>query len=297
MKNLIFISVLFFAFTTNAQTYIPMPFEDGMLWRTLTVTTSEAHIDDYTIQGDTTLGTIAYKKAYRNSYTAGTTAYPNPFGLNFIRQDTIAKKVFLHISGSDSLLYDFSLQPGDTIHSVQVTYMQDAGIDTIRIAIIDSVQLNGIYHKRFNSTPINPPGSPLPFTYSYIDGIGAVGGFISFCYQNVCQSDLECVGKVYHQSLYPYSSFNCIFALPTQDVFLKNSVAIYPNPSADIIHIHSSEELVELKISDMFGHILYNNKMYKDNEAIDIKKYPEGVYSIQILLKNQMMLNRTFYKQ
>ncbi len=298
MKNLILPFISFFSLTLKAQTYIPMPLEDGMMWRAFGIYSSFEHYDEDKINGDTIFVGKAYKKIHRNSYSAPTTLTPYvPASASFyIRQDTMSKKVFLCNGIKDTLLYDFNLQIGDTIHGIMLGYKQNLGLDTIRIASIDSILLNGIYHKRFNSTPVEVPFTGTS-TYTYIEGIGSISGPLSTCFKFECGYLLICVGKTYNQSLYPDSTFNCIYATPINDISLQNKVQVFPNPSSDFIKIHAIENVFEVKITNMLGHVLYYNNTYKDNEEIDIKKYPVGVYSIQLLFGSQLLVTRKFCKE
>src|ERR1035438_1738336 len=66
---------------------------------------------------------------------------------SFIREDTVARKVYIYVSGGtppDQLLYDFSLQIGDTLKS------EYNGGGTFIVTAIDTVTLNdGEFREKF----------------------------------------------------------------------------------------------------------------------------------------------------
>ncbi len=95
----------------------------------------------------------------------------------FLREDTLARRVYINnaeTGGNDQLLYDFSLNAGDTLHSDYLGYGE-----TIVIQAVDSETLNnGETRKRL---VINP----LLNSY-YTEGIGGSYGLfkqipVSFC--------------------------------------------------------------------------------------------------------------------
>ena len=298
MKKLAILLVLLSSLVAKSQNYIPMPFEDGMMWRSFGALSVYEHYDEDRISGDTIIAGKVYKIVRRNSYSAPSTLTPYfpPYGTNFVRQDTLNKKVFLRLGSKDTLLYDFNLQVGDTIHGIMLGYLQNAGIDTIRIATIDSIPLNGVFHKRFISTRIYDLYTPLGNTYGYIEGIGG-GGFLSTSIGFERALGIVCVGKYYNQTLYPDSLFECIYPTLTQDYQFLHPIQLYPNPSSEVLHIHAGEAEFEVRVSDVFGNILLANKSYQENSTMDISSFPVGMYAVKLVMKNGVVMNRKFVKE
>lgn len=79
--------------------------------------------DDYClfINGDTTIGTNTYHKLYASGFIAASCPPPGYYYYNSyrgaFRQDTAMRRVFyVPVSATDdTLLYDFNLNPGDTL--------------------------------------------------------------------------------------------------------------------------------------------------------------------------------------
>ena len=278
MKHIAIILFTFLFFQVEAQTYIPMPFENGMMWRTDFETASKHFKISETILGDTIIGVQTYKKIFHFSTQFGT----GPFWTAIGRYDTIDKRVYLGYGLNESILYDFSLQVGDTIRGYHIDLLLAPGVDTVKVDFMDSILLNGVYHRRFNSTPIQIPLTGGPIRYTYIDGIGSPLGFKDICFAFECNSSLECVGKTFNQSLYPDSLYHCIYATPTKDITLKNAILVYPNPVSEEIRIHSTESVYEIEIRDMMGRVIFHDAAYYDNEPISIGHYIPGVYVVQV---------------
>lgn len=275
-----------------------MPLEDGMMWRQhSTKNVSMAYIENK-LNGDTLIAGKIYKKVNWNFIQDPSSLSYWLFGgiqYKAIREDTINKKVFAYYAG-DSLMYDFSLQVGDTIHSSALAIFRNAGVDTIRVDNIDSILINGVYHKRFNSTPTMVPGN-FPQVYHYIEGIGSTEGFISNNMVFEGEEYLICVGKIFNQSLFPDSTYNCIFATSLNDIQTENHLRIYPNPASDFLRIHSTVSMMKIEFIDMFGHVVYNKSTKSKDAMVSIEQLLNGIYSARILQSDGQVLVRKFLKE
>lgn len=61
----------------------------------------------------------------------------------------------------------------------------------------------------------------------------------------------------------------------------KNQLAIFPNPGADIIRIHSDyNEKLEVKIYSLNGQLIFSGN-YQPDEAIDVSQLASGLYLVQ----------------
>lgn len=300
MRKLLTLILLVCSQNIFAQSYISMPFEDGMLWRQhSTKNISMAYIE-HRLDGDTIIAGKTYKKVKWNKYQNPSSwsywFFSNEIMFKAVREDTINKKVYAYLNG-DSLIYDFGLNVGDTIHSSLLAFFRDAGVDTIRIDFIDSILLNGVYHKRFNSTPTLLPGN-FPNVYHYIEGIGSTEGFLSTNMVFEGEQHLICVGKTYNQSLYPDSSMSCIYATSIDE---KNSsdanILISPNPSSDYLNIDTSIPNLSIDVVDMLGRTIFKEWLLLDKNKIDIHNWETGLYSIQFYSNGTLVSTKKFMKR
>jgi hypothetical protein len=118
----------------------------------------------------------AYSHSYTYYFTSGWvpihgTLYKKLYGdaVAYIREDTVAKKIFATsgspTDSSEYVFYDFSLQVGDTFKSKHAVHV---------VAAIDSVIINGLYHKVWYLGNINSDPGWGSLDAILIEGIGNI---------------------------------------------------------------------------------------------------------------------------
>lgn len=299
MKTSMLSLILLLVFHCKAQTYIPMPFETGMLWRTHFMHNMDQGQNDDRLIGDTIINGKSYKIVWLNKYDAGIGPMPGWFPANvlhgFVREDTLNKKVYSPSGLNEAVLYDFNLQVGDTIHGYQLSGFKNAGVDTIRVASIDLMLINGVFHKRFTSTPIqNLTGGAH---YIFVEGIGALNGFLDILIGFEAGSGLMCVGKEYLKSLYPDSLTECIYALNIAEQNFFPRLVVSPNPASDLIYVQSQDDFSDMWISDILGNRILLSHDFNGHKPIDISDLPDGFYILNLSNKKGKNVFRRFCKQ
>lgn len=93
----------------------------------------------------------------------------------YIREDSSARKVYLRtdLITSDSLLYDFSLEVGDTLKG----YLGATAALPLAVISIDSALVDGAYHKRLNFDT-----SYVCLRFAIIEGVGSTNGLLACDY-------------------------------------------------------------------------------------------------------------------
>ena len=93
----------------------------------------------------------------------------------YIREDSSARKVYLRtdLITSDSLLYDFSLEVGDTLKG----YLGATAALPLAVISIDSALVDGTYHKRLNFDT-----SAVCLRFAMIEGVGSTNGLLACDY-------------------------------------------------------------------------------------------------------------------
>ncbi|MBL7952798.1 MAG: hypothetical protein JNM62_13885 [Flavobacteriales bacterium] len=105
--------------------------------------------------------------------TAGTCCQiPMVEPIAYIREDSSARKVYLRtdLITSDSLLYDFSLQVGDTLKG----YLGATAALPLVVLSIDSALVDGAYHKRLNFDT-----SQACLRFAMIEAVGSTHGLLA----------------------------------------------------------------------------------------------------------------------
>jgi hypothetical protein len=179
MKKYLLCLVTFVSFSLFAQTSVYVPFPDSnAVWNQDTSFYNGQSFQtiyyNYFLRGDSTVGALNYIKLYKdyvNNWNVFTGLYRNDAG---------AKKVYFYQgSGSECLLYDFNLAPGDTLKVKDLCQWGNLFEDSTQFYVvtsIDSLSINGAYRKRFNMTAysaITPTGGLVNF--QWVEGIGDLG--------------------------------------------------------------------------------------------------------------------------
>lgn len=284
------IVALFLLFNGNqcVAQYHPFPVEDG-IWvnqetgyyiNTMGLPVySTTWVDNFCANGnDTLINTISYKQV----------DYCSPVPMIYFgawRYDT--GKVFFvpRDSVNESLLYDFTLNTGDTAH---VITLDDTGatpyysMAETTIGLVDTVIVNGTPRRRLATTGTH-----------WIEGVGALTGLYMEPWPNVSNyfRDLICMSSydTTHYSnviLAVGNPGSCILTLGTEnsDPSLVKT-ELFPNPTSGKVTVQMGDNLkvVSASLTNAYGqkiaNYIYNNV---DHFEIEIEG-PLGLYFIEIL--------------
>ena len=270
------------ACAVKAQAYIPFPVSNAM-WteRHGNGDTTPSYFCYGLINEDTTLNIVTYHKLFKSVDSVFTASEC----IGGLREDSM-KRIFYYdfATAHEHMLYDFSVQPGDTVDS-------DPGSAGI-VYSIDSININGNYHKRINFETYNGNF----WTYgSWIEGIGnsSLGGLLgSAMLQPTCDcaSNLICFKQnnvwQYHNPL--YISNTCINdALAVENITTAQaSVSIYPNPltGAGTIHVEGITSAAGINIYSITGTLLHTYQVTNNtNITINSNQYPAGIYYYRLI--------------
>lgn len=237
------------------------------------------YMQDY-MAGDTAIDGTAYKIINQNvspDYEGCTCTIPEDLGPGFLREDTVARKVYWRFPGStsDTLLYDFTLEVGDTLGGLYGnTGLCNEAVYTVQS--IDSVLVGSSYHKRINFTSIDQdPCNPT----SIIEGVGATTGLTS-CYVTGASFgiSLRCFtvgGSLLY--LAPCGGDNLACGdLPSGilgEPFTTLPLRATPNPSTGLFHLGQAAE--RITVFNAMGRLLFRTQ----GNSIDLSAWPPGVYT------------------
>ncbi len=180
------------ATTLHAQTYIPFP-TTHTIWREqfCRSATDPYTTHNYGLKNDDTLiNNITYHKLYLSNDTL----FQESEWIGGIREDSFKRVYFRHAamtgsSESDRLLYDFSLQLGDSLPA-NAHNGQNNWLVPMQVTQVDSININGTYHRRIT---FNWPRT------SWVEGVGNnIRGLLYYSgtWPNNGQwNDLVCLGR------------------------------------------------------------------------------------------------------
>jgi hypothetical protein len=204
----------------------------------------------YYVNGDTLINNLTYIKLFTRGSGFYSWSGPPPTNCSgyFSFNDTInpaallrdsLQKIFIYTQNGEELLYDFSLNPGDSIPGTSVTY-------EAVVTSVDSILVASSYRKRIH---FNDQSGVSHFL---IEGIGHPNGFLEPVYPILeCGRDLVCFGYS-DSSYYPFTGSDCNYiAATTENV--KSTFELFPNPATEKLYIKNTGTLQDFRIMDLAG--------------------------------------------
>lgn len=259
---------------------------------------------------DTLIGLNLYKQVYHTTWNCL---------LGFVREDTAARKVYFldDTSSTERLLYDFSMQPGDTM-----TLQFNPGYYTSGVYTLDSIRIVNIHagpRRAFylsnhatswapKMTWIESVGCPTEMFYPYFDNF-SMSAIFSSCpgEQHTFSQFLSCF---YHDS--KIYDDNCAYQVAVaasgngatvidscdyyyftggiHDLQAGLSFGLQPNPAIGqtLLQIESLESQdAELTVYDLTGREMLNGeKMHvvkgSNSITLDVSVLPPGSYLVSL---------------
>jgi hypothetical protein len=300
MKKMVFICLFFCSVFIYGQTSVYFPFPDSnAVWCDSSgfyqSPTMGCSVSTFFISGDTVISGKHHHKIMQKSQghyvTASHYCIPSPLPPFYdgyagaMRQDSVLRKVYLirRNETADSLLYDFSVNVGDTLRN----YVIQLGSPMI-VTDIDSVLIGVKYRKRFI---VSDGGCVL--NGEIIEGIGSATGLLEYMNNTGCGG--EPAGKLYcfsqnNQTLYPFygPSSGCALTLAVADLSQTEKFSVSPNPTSGIFIIDpETEDKRELRVFDVNGKLLFKMKI-SGKTKLDISDYDNGVYILSLRAEDKI---------
>lgn len=223
-----------------------------------------------------------------------------------LRDDTVERKVYFkniypnyytHLDTAEILMYDFSLQIGDTFN---LKLYCGSVWQNFPIILVDTFTSNIIgtprkcYKYSYDSYIVNNffwgvyGLTEFPSGYLYfMEGVGAFpsGGF-NYLIHSICpwtetlclyeKGSLIYYKPVYHTCNYYHSSIN-------ENEVDKNNIKAYPNPANNQLIIETRTAIKKLSIYNLLGTIVYQETNLNTSKTqINVETLKKGVYILQV---------------
>jgi len=286
--HLLFILLFSCLFSYGQEEYEYTPFPDSnAIWSEIyRAPVSEGYKEEYRalaiFNEDTIINSIKYHKLFRLYDTL--LNRDKAVYLGGIREDS-SKRVFykgdnlyeeyLYMNTNDNgevLLYDFSLEVGDTLYGGNFALSDE---EKLIVTKIDTILYNNSFRRKHH------------FQFSrqkWIEGIGNIRGllFISGALPtNGIYNTLICFKQNGEQKYLNPEYEECFPGVLSSKIKApgENEVLVYPNPSAGHIHFEKLQDFKILTIYDLHGQIIENREIYsKDCLTLDTYRFPPGMY-------------------
>lgn len=259
-------------------------------------------INDYSYQvffdGDTVLNSQVYSKFYETgsmtAYIVGppscapwcnnitsTTSYYSHQLTGFLRHDAAAKKVYEWSGGQELLMYDFTMQVGDSargrIGNPNMNY----------VSAIDSMLVGNQYHKRFWLTTWNGHQAGYDSAYAWItEGLGGSQGMLYDIYPV-----FERVGTIvcaYNNTVpvYPANQPGCTIPTGKEELLpVELTFTLVPNPANGHVRITGGETGASITVTDVQGKLIYNGRCTGETTELKLAGIPKGIYAVKLTNK------------
>jgi hypothetical protein len=284
MKIKLYILISLLPFISNAQTLL----DTSKTWSVLECITSGwgyCSTTYYRVSGDTVINSVSYKFLMTKADSSANTAWYNRY---IVREDSVAKKVFINVAGQEYLLYDFSLNTGDTVNAVGA--YGNTSCQAMLVDSVDMVNISGVQRKRLL---LSMPGVAHggPYYDEWIEGIGNITGIIHN-FILLCSFDMDatllCVDSA-AQNIYQTPLYNsCYLILSNGELKSKTSVSVYPTILNDRLHINKNgiDGKILVTLFDPSGKIILEKNIENEQSEITLPTLSEGMYFCRLSGKN-----------
>lgn len=199
---------------------------------------------------------------------------PHKFAI--IREDTLERKVYIYDENStphDQLLYDFSLEIGDTLFSSYLGLGALLVLDTIENVML----LNGEIRKKF-TFDCNNQGECF-----YVEGIGGCYGLLNPIVMGLGFGwDLFCV----KENDDPLWSYECDYYFVGIEDYCSLMIRISPNPVTSILTVSVTPRSGQISILliDLVGRLksVSHFTPNQDKALINVSTMKPGIYLLKI---------------
>lgn len=278
---------VFFPFCLKGQNYVPFPTKDAT-WNVYIESTcdnfspADPELFRLKLEGDTSVNEVTYHKLIKET---GSFDNPERRLIGGLREEE--KRIYYYgegflgsYAGENVLLYDFTVQVGDTIHHTTDRFWKSIVLDT------DSILIGDEYRRRYtvdNGWHYHHPDY-------IVEGIGSVlNGLLGHV------SDIPTCGEHYWEHVAYIEDTTVIYQNPNfedcyagfgtniNEIFRSPIINMYPNPFTNSFNIESEYGYSDLRVNvfGLSGRLVHTSIIKANNSHISISG-PSGPYLVRI---------------
>jgi hypothetical protein len=287
MKNVsLLIGLVFLTAVLSAQDYVPL-IDTNRVWSHYTYFPHGGFgaFTHYKIGNDT----IIDGEIYHRVLDAIFPDFDNWRYRNYTLRETANGEVFRRGPGAEKLIYDFSLNEGDSFYTGGSMGGQPLYAEVVTV---DSILINGSYRKRIIFDDW--------FDENWIEGIGSsVSPFFPF--DNIYTTILNflvCVheyGSLVYEN--PDSWYSCSIVGVCQTEMLSG-FKLYPNPARDQVILELTDgmnEQFEIKMFDSRGVEIRNDRFNGSRYILSGDGLPHGLYFVVVYSNDQSFTRKVLF--
>lgn len=250
----------------------------------------------YHISGDTILDQIEYRKLFmvNMDVLCSVIIYDSLF-VGGIREDTGTRKVYIYgeLFPDEMLLYDFTLEVGDT---VPITY-NNYGYPEMYVSLIDSVLCTDGYRKRYFYSRD---------TWGEIEVIEGIGAYTGLIEPMVIFEHITLLRCYYHNDsmiyIHPWidecklETDTCLPVGLQDKKSLPDNILVYPNPVTDHVFIKNAPSELTVKFYDSMGRLVSTQTTKEQDNSLDISYLKNGLYFLMVYDEDRLVVNKKIIK-
>jgi hypothetical protein len=245
--------------------------------------------------GDTVINSINYR-IIREKYLGfyyGSCGNKVIYHTAYIREDTTANKVFLFKNEKDTLLYDYTLQVGDTLKGWHANPFSDNFVIQI-----DTIFLRNKYRRVWYFDVLNNIG--IVEGYGTIER-GVKASLFFFGVGPYTETRLTCLNDTLGPILYQPFYFNTqCFPYSISENTTNTGLHIYPNPTQTGFTMQIKEYVftdVSITVRNTLGKICHQQTIASQEHYINTETWAKGVYLIEAFSENILLGRQKLIKQ
>lgn len=254
----------------------------------------------YGFDGDTLIGGQLWNRTF---FTSDPDFLSNKTYLGNVRQGN-GVVLFMDTSNIIDTIYNFNLQSGDSIG-----YDFGAGLNYLFVTNIDSIIIEGNYHKRFFFSEPTGPNAFIFVKEIWIDGIGSIHGPLFPAKPTVFSTEapdsllLTCF-KINDTVIWHHPNYNeCYINIVLSENDFKEAgknIFTFPNPVTNELRIEFPENINEdfhISIFNLEGKLIMKKFVTQNGMiTIDTEILEKGFYIMQVECGNRIFRTK-FSKQ
>ena len=310
MRTLIITILFTFSLSSHSQIGIQFP-DSGAVWKeTYSWQPSPFFyngIGDTYIEGDTIFNDTVYHKIYnlRRDVFCSDVIIQGPDYDGGLRDDTINNKVFyrLNENSNEKLLYDYTLQEGDTLPLEMSWFTFDEGV---YVTDIDTITTFDGVNRRVWYLDHEEPFVGWP---QIIEGIGSTSGLFGYIApyfegwnELLCYSvDNSMVWRSWRDTCYVITD-SCATVGLNEAILKKLEIEISPNPFYDHFRLSNlpTYQSIDLTLFNSVGQIVFSEKLLPEQSEHQVRINPgltSGIYLLKLTSGNQVSIIKKIIKK
>lgn len=293
MKTKLLVLFLFICCYSYTQNYIPM-LEEYHTWSVdvyydlfkppLVYTVTQ----QVTVAGEIVVNGKIYKRVFNNE---GETSC-------LVREENGIVYQIDEINSDEIIKYDFTLEVGDTFDFFQTYYCSFYGFNNTNVNLLEVTNVDVQFIAGEDRKVITFEEDFVGIgVETWIEGIGSIRGFDSLgVLLDFTVGTLLVCFNIDGINYFFNAATSCDNTTLGLDDLDRDQIILYPNPvtSTSILQFPSEDIVDMLKIYDVSGKLVKEEKVNKDYVLIDAMQYRSGLYFYQVFSENKLLKTEKF---